>query len=112
MSCENTWYDVYFTQLFTTLGQLTAVVLSTSVSVPVISYYYPAVNRLLMSWSEEGKEHKLDTFTKYTRLCYEDANVCSIVCSDASENASYEADISDTSDTDTSDKTLIINDVI
>lgn len=33
------WSDIYFTQLFTTLGQLTAVVLSGTVAVPMISYY-------------------------------------------------------------------------
>lgn len=35
----NPWLNVYFTQLFTTLGQLTAVILSSSVAVPVFNYY-------------------------------------------------------------------------
>jgi hypothetical protein len=87
MSCENTWYDLYFTQLFTTLGQLTAVVLSTSVSVPVLSYYYPAVNRLLMSWSQSTYELK-------TREVEREMEVSS--------------DISD-AHTEYSDQTLIVN---
>jgi hypothetical protein len=41
--CDNSqfqsWSDLYFTQLFTTLGQLSAVLISTTVAVPVVSYY-------------------------------------------------------------------------
>lgn len=33
------WSDIYFTQLFTTLGQLSAVLLSGTVAVPMVSYY-------------------------------------------------------------------------
>jgi hypothetical protein len=39
-SCEyNSWSEIYFTQLFTTLGQLSAVLISGTVAVPVVSYY-------------------------------------------------------------------------
>ena len=34
-----TWSELYFTQLFTTLGQLTAVVVTGAVAVPVANYY-------------------------------------------------------------------------
>jgi hypothetical protein len=41
--CDNSqfqsWSNLYFTQLFTTLGQLSAVLISTTVAVPVVSYY-------------------------------------------------------------------------
>jgi hypothetical protein len=33
------YFDIYLNQLFTTLGQLTAVLVSSSVAVPVYSYY-------------------------------------------------------------------------
>lgn len=33
------WSNLYFTQLFTTLGQLSAVLISGTVAVPVVSYY-------------------------------------------------------------------------
>lgn len=39
-SCEyNSWSEIYFTQLFTTLGQLSALLISGTVAVPVVSYY-------------------------------------------------------------------------
>lgn len=33
------YFDIYFNQLFTTLGQITAVLVSSSVAVPVYTYY-------------------------------------------------------------------------
>jgi hypothetical protein len=33
------YFDIYLNQLFTTLGQLTAVLVSSSVAVPVYTYY-------------------------------------------------------------------------
>ena len=36
---DTTYFDTYMTQLFTTLGQISAVVLSTTVVVPVYNYY-------------------------------------------------------------------------
>ena len=33
------WSNLYFTQLFTTLGQLSALLISSTVAVPVVSYY-------------------------------------------------------------------------
>lgn len=33
------YFDIYLNQLFTTLGQLTAVLVSTSVAVPVYTFY-------------------------------------------------------------------------
>lgn len=39
-NCDyNSWSNLYFTHLFTTLGQLSAVLLSGSVAVPMVSYY-------------------------------------------------------------------------
>lgn len=41
--CDNSqfqsWSNLYFTQLFTTLGQLSAVLISSTVAIPVVSYY-------------------------------------------------------------------------
>jgi hypothetical protein len=33
------WSDIYFTHLFTTLGQISAVLISGTVAVPMVSYY-------------------------------------------------------------------------
>jgi len=33
------WSDIYFTHLFTTLGQLSAVLISGTIAVPMVSYY-------------------------------------------------------------------------
>lgn len=33
------YFDIYFNQLFTTLGQLTAILVSSTVVVPVYTYY-------------------------------------------------------------------------
>jgi hypothetical protein len=43
------WSNIYFTQLFTTLGQLTAVILGGTVAVPVISYYSKNLIKLFAS---------------------------------------------------------------
>ena len=46
-ACDyDSWSNLYFTNLFTTLGQLSAVLLSGSVAVPMASYY----SRSLKSW--------------------------------------------------------------
>jgi hypothetical protein len=46
-ACDyDSWSNLYFTNLFTTLGQLSAVLLSSSVAVPMASYY----SRNLKSW--------------------------------------------------------------
>jgi hypothetical protein len=38
--CEyNSWSEIYFTQLFTTLGLMSAVLISGTIAVPVVSYY-------------------------------------------------------------------------
>lgn len=33
------WSEIYFTQLFTVLGQLSAVLISGTIAVPMINYY-------------------------------------------------------------------------
>lgn len=38
--------DLYFTHLFMTLGQLSAFVISTSVAVPVLTYYKTSIKNL------------------------------------------------------------------
>lgn len=35
----STYFDIYMNQLFTTLGQLTAVLVSGAVAVPMVTYY-------------------------------------------------------------------------
>lgn len=46
-TCDyDSWSSLYFTNLFTTLGQLTAVVISGTVAVPVVSYY----SKSLKTW--------------------------------------------------------------
>jgi hypothetical protein len=38
--CEyNSWSEIYFTQLFTTLGLMSGMLISGTVAVPVVSYY-------------------------------------------------------------------------
>jgi hypothetical protein len=44
-NCDN-WSSIYFTQLFQTLGQLTGIILSGTVAVPVVSYYSQGLRRL------------------------------------------------------------------
>jgi hypothetical protein len=51
-SCEyNSWSEIYFTQLFTTLGQLSAVLISGTVAVPVVSYYSKSIKTWL--WNKQ-----------------------------------------------------------
>jgi len=48
MDCENNdWTQIYFTQLLTTLGQLSAVILSGAIAVPVASYYSNSLRNFL-----------------------------------------------------------------
>jgi hypothetical protein len=37
--CEKTFYDVYSSQFFTTLGQLSAVAVSSAFVIPMYEYY-------------------------------------------------------------------------
>ena len=57
------WSSIYFTQLFTTLGQLSAVILSGAVVVPMVNYYYKDFiyfRSTLPSSSRQGTEYKQD----------------------------------------------------
>jgi hypothetical protein len=49
------YFDIYLNQLFTTLGQITAALVSSTVIVPVYTYYSKQVLR--NSFSELIKEH-------------------------------------------------------
>lgn len=40
------WSEIYFTHLFTTLGQLSAVLISGTVAVPMLSYYSKSLMRV------------------------------------------------------------------
>ena len=45
-NCETDAYSkIYFTQLFTTLGQISAVIFSSSIAIPIASYYSKAVKQ-------------------------------------------------------------------
>lgn len=48
-----TLFDIYMTNLFTTLGQLSAVVLSTTVAVPVYNYYANQYPRLFKTYRDK-----------------------------------------------------------
>jgi hypothetical protein len=39
MNCTSSYSDIYYAHVYATLGQLTAMVLSTTVAVPVYSFY-------------------------------------------------------------------------
>lgn len=41
---DNSLFDIYLTQFFTTLGQVTAVALSTTFIVPIYQYYSQSVS--------------------------------------------------------------------
>jgi hypothetical protein len=41
---ENSLFDIYLTQFFTTLGQVSAVVVSTTFVVPIYQYYSQSVS--------------------------------------------------------------------
>lgn len=54
------YFDIYLNQLFTTLGQLTAVLVSSSVAVPVYTYYSRRIVREIVrdQLRELVAEHK------------------------------------------------------
>jgi hypothetical protein len=54
--CEQykSWSDIYFTQLFTTLGQLTGMIISGSIIVPLVSYYTKGLKYFI--WRKEKKQ--------------------------------------------------------
>ena len=39
MNCPSSYSDIYYAHVYATLGQLTAMILSTTVAVPVYSFY-------------------------------------------------------------------------
>lgn len=47
------YFDIYFTQLFTTLGQFTAATITATVAVPMATFYWPRVQRMLMNHRED-----------------------------------------------------------
>lgn len=47
------YFDVYMTQLFTTLGQLSAVVLSGTLAVPLYSYYSKRVEYFVNNYRKK-----------------------------------------------------------
>jgi len=56
------YFDIYMNQLFTTLAQLSAVIISGAVAVPMVSYYNNRVNFNYFNpnyWSKRTKESKL-----------------------------------------------------
>jgi hypothetical protein len=50
----NKWSDIYFTQLFTTLGQLTGLIVSGSIAIPLVSYYSKGLKYFI--WRKEKKQ--------------------------------------------------------
>jgi len=40
------WSEIYFTQLFTILGQLSAVIIGGTVAIPMFSYYSNSLNKM------------------------------------------------------------------
>ena len=59
------YFDIYLNQLFTTLGQLTAVLVSSSVAVPVYTYYSRRIVRdqlreLVAEHKRQFKQEDLD----------------------------------------------------
>jgi hypothetical protein len=44
-TCES-WSSIYFTQLFQTLGQISGVILSGTIAVPVATYYSRGLRQL------------------------------------------------------------------
>lgn len=47
MNCESTYYEIFSTQFFTTLGQLTAGVVSAAILVPMYEFYTPKIISLI-----------------------------------------------------------------
>lgn len=60
---SSVYFDIYMNQLFTTLGQLTAVLVSGAVAVPMVSYYNRSGFKLHYLnpnyWSKRTDESKL-----------------------------------------------------
>lgn len=58
--CENVYYDIYMTQLFQTLGQLSAAIISGSLALPVYSYYFRSNTRNLTEKTTQKNEFEFD----------------------------------------------------
>lgn len=54
------WSDVYFTNLFTTLGQLSAVLISGTVAVPMLSYYSKSLTKFFLKQSKMSVDVKTE----------------------------------------------------
>lgn len=80
-TCNYTYSEMYFSQLFTTLGTVSAVLVSGSVAVPMISYYsgslvnlysslYQFVCQSLNKETEEGERAKTSSVKRYVHDRY------------------------------------------
>lgn len=52
MDCSSSYYEVFYTQFFTTLGQLTAATVSAAVVMPMYEFYVPKMINYLKSKNE------------------------------------------------------------
>lgn len=49
-STDSSYLDLYFTQLFSTLGHLTAAVMASAVAVPMYNFYMPRLQKAMRNY--------------------------------------------------------------
>jgi uncharacterized membrane protein len=57
-TCNYTYSEMYFSQLFTTLGTVSAVLVSGAVAVPIVSYYSGSLSTLYLKCQKYFVENK------------------------------------------------------
>jgi hypothetical protein len=87
-TCENDYFNLYMTQLFQTLGQLSAALLTTTLAVPVYSFY--------TSYSRKTENTHYEIFEEENSNFVDSNN-------NTAENTCDEADIDADIDDDSSD---------
>lgn len=63
--CENDYFNLYMTQLFQTLGQLSAALLTSTLAIPVYSYY----SRYMRNNTSYEYDNNFDNNFKSTAVC-------------------------------------------
>lgn len=93
-TCDNDYFNLYMTQLFQTLGQLSAALLTTTLAVPVYSFY--------TRYNRNTDNTHYEIFEENSNFVDSNNNTAENTCDDADIDADIDADDADIDD-DSSD---------
>ena len=88
-TCDNDYFNLYMTQLFQTLGQLSAALLTTTLAVPVYAFY--------SRYSRTTNNTNYEIFEENSNFVGSNNNTAENTCDEEDIDADIDADIDDDS---------------